>query len=89
MAQIRRDVVLDAVMALPAAKADDYTDGMSDTLGMYASEVKSITTALATFTLSPSATTGLTNALARARATKAKVNRAWGGGERSALQRLA
>ena len=84
VAQQRRDLVLNKVIALPAGKADDYADSMSDTLGIYSTEVKYITNALATFTLSSSGRTGLTNALARARATNAKVNRVWGGGERPA-----
>jgi len=83
--QGRQNVVLNRVIALPPEGAgDDYTDGMSDTLAVYARQVKTISTALATFNLGPSGTAGLTEALATAKATQKKVNRAYGGGERSA-----
>jgi hypothetical protein len=78
----RRDALLDAVIALPAEGAlDDYVDGMSDTLGIYTQEVRQVTSALQTFRLTPSGRAGLTNALARVRVTKAKVDAAFGGGE--------
>jgi len=84
-AQVRQDTVLNRVIALPPEGAgSDYADSMADTLAMYTRQVTTISTALRTFTLTPAGTTGLTNALARAKATKAKVNRAFGGGERAA-----
>ncbi len=84
-AQIPRDAMLNAVIALPEeGDGVDYADGVADSLAQYTREVNVIATAVATYTLSPSGRTGLTNALARARATKAKVDRAFGGGERHA-----
>jgi hypothetical protein len=84
-ALVRQEALLDAVIALPPEGAgSDYADGMADTLAMYNRQVKTISNALATFTLSPSGTTGLTKALTRATATKAKVTTAFGGGERIA-----
>lgn len=78
----RRDSMLDAVIALPAEGArGDYDDGMSDTLGMYPSEEKLISGELQNADLIDEARTGLTNALARVRATDDKVNVVWGGGE--------
>jgi len=83
-AQVKRDSVLDPVIALPAeGEGGDYADGMADNLAMYSREVTAIQNALATFTLTQPATDGLTNSLARAQATKAKVTKAFGGGERS------
>jgi hypothetical protein len=78
----RRNSMLDAVIALPAEGArGDYDDGMSDTLGMYPSEVTLISGALETAELIDGGRTGLTNALARVHATDDKVNAVWGGGE--------
>ncbi len=83
VAQIPRDAMLNKVIALPEeGDGGDYADGMADSLAQYTREVNAIASARATFTLIPSAKTGLTNALARARATKAKVDAAFGGGER-------
>ena len=77
-----RDIMLDAVIALPPEGARrDYDDGMADTLGMYPAEENLITTALLAFELTDSARTGLTNALARVQATDARVDAVWGGGE--------
>ena len=82
-AQVKRDSVLDPVIALPPeGEGGDYADGMADNLAMYNREVQTIQNALANFTLSQSGVDGLTNALARAKATKAKVTKAFGGGER-------
>jgi len=82
-AQRRRDALLDAVIALPAeGDGADYADGMADTLGQYDREVETISAALTTFALTAPARIGLTNSLARAEATRAKVNKAFGGGER-------
>jgi hypothetical protein len=78
----RRDSMLDAVIALPAEGArGDYDDGMSDTLGTYPGEEKLISSALQNDALIEAAHTGLTNALARVRATDKKVHAVWGGGE--------
>lgn len=74
--------MLNAVIALdPEEEGADYADGMADTLPIYANEVKVITTALQKYRLSNYGRTGLRNALARAKATRAKVNAAFGGGE--------
>ena len=59
----------------------DFEDGMADTLGGYTSEVNQIAIGLDQYQLSSSGRAGLGNALARARATQAKVNAAYGGGE--------
>jgi hypothetical protein len=79
--QHRRDLLLDAVIALPAGSQGDYDDGMADTLGTYKKEVQQLTNALDTFTLSAEGRTALQNARVRAVATKAKVDAVWGGGE--------
>jgi hypothetical protein len=77
-----RNAMLSNVIALPAEGAGgDYDDGMSDTLDLYTSEVTLTTRALGLYKLTPAARVGLTNALARARATQKKVNARWGGGE--------
>ena len=78
---VLRDRMLDKVIALPAAKGEDYDDGMSDTVGLYNAEVNLVTTALEQYRLTASGRDGLTSALARVRATYAKVNERWGGGE--------
>ena len=78
----QRNLLLDKVIALPPeGDIDSYADGIADKLAVYNQEVKQVTTALATYTLTPAAKTGLTAALARVKATKAKVNKAFGGGE--------
>jgi PAS domain-containing protein len=78
----RRDAMLDAVIALPAeGDRADYDDGMADMLGMYPAEEGAIAGALATAELTDPARSGLTDALARVRATEAKVDAVWGGGE--------
>jgi hypothetical protein len=78
----RRDTMLNRVIALPDEGAGaDYADGMADTLGIYAQEVRAFSTGLRTFQLAPRASAGLHNALLRVEATNAKVNRAFGGGE--------
>jgi hypothetical protein len=81
----RRDATLDAVIALrPEGDGADYADGMADTLGTYTQEVQQLTSAIGSFTLTPEGRDGLTNALTRVRATKAKVDAAFGGGEKLA-----
>jgi hypothetical protein len=83
-AQTRRDALIAPVLALPPeGDGADYADGLADSLPIYAQEVKALQTALNTYTLSDSARVGLTNALARARATRATMTAAFGGGERS------
>jgi hypothetical protein len=78
----RRDAMLDAVIALPPEGAGaDYADGMADTLGLYKQEVQQVSTALDTYQLTDEGRVGLTNALQRVQATKAKVDAAFGGGE--------
>jgi hypothetical protein len=77
-----RSAMLSTIIALPAeGSGGDYDDGMSDTLDLYTSEVTLITSALEQYELTPAARVGLTNALARARATEEAVNARWGGGE--------
>ena len=83
-----RTTVLNKVTALPAeGDGDDYADGMADTLPMYSHEVAVIAGGLKTFRLAPSGKVGLTAALRRARDAEAKMNAAYGGGERPTSQR--
>ena len=78
----RRDVILDRVIALPADGArGDYEDGMADTLGQYTQEVNQLSTAVTTYRLTSAGKVALNSALTRVRATQAKVNTAFGGGE--------
>jgi hypothetical protein len=78
---VLRDAMLDKVIALPAAKGEDYDDGMSDTVPIYKAEVNLVTTALEEYQLNASGRAALTSALARVTATYTKVNKRWGGGE--------
>ena len=74
--------MLAKVIALPAEGAfGDYADGIADKLNIYNQEVKLVSSALATYTLTPAARDGLTTALGQARHTKAMVQAAFGGGE--------
>ena len=78
----RRDVMLDAVIALDAEGArGDYDDGMSDTLLVYPAEKNLITSALQQDELTAPARAGLVDARERVVATEAKVTAVWGGGE--------
>ena len=78
----QRNLVLGKVIALPAeGDFDSYSDSIADKLAIYTQEVKQVSTALSTYTLTPAARTGLTTALARVTATKKKVDKAFGGGE--------
>jgi hypothetical protein len=78
----RRDQMLDKVIALdPEGQGAEYVDGMADTLPVFTREVKTLNTALDTYALTSSARAGLAAALNRAKATRAKVNEAFGGGE--------
>jgi hypothetical protein len=79
----RRDRMLDHVLDLRPAARGDYEDGMADTLGTYPKEEQQLTTALATFHLSSSAETALTDARVQVRATEAKLTPVFGGGEKS------
>ncbi len=77
-----RDKMLDRVIGLdPEGAGDDYADDMSDTLGFYSVEVNQVTKALKQDQLSQSGRAALSNDLTRVRATQAKVNKAYGGGE--------
>jgi hypothetical protein len=81
-AQVTRDRLLNAVIALdPEGAGADYADGMADTLDDYSDEVANIAEALADDILSTGGAAALRTALARARATQAKINNAFGGGE--------
>jgi hypothetical protein len=78
----RRDGMLDRVIALPPEGAgSDYADSMADTLGQYTSEVKLLQGAVKNFTLTRLSKTALQSALDRVQKTKAKMDRAFGGGE--------
>jgi hypothetical protein len=79
---VRRDRMLNRVIRLnPNGAGADYDDSMADTLGIYTAEVNLITRALEEYRLTTLSHDGLSAALARVRATRAKVNRRWGGGE--------
>jgi hypothetical protein len=78
-AHLKRDVMVDTVIALPPEGAgSDYADGMADTLSSYTQEVNQLETGLETYQLSPVGKVALGKALIRVRATKAKVNDAFG-----------
>lgn len=77
-----RDRLVNAVIALPAEGAGaDFSDGMADTVDGYADEVANLTEALADDNLSAGGKSSLTAALNRSKATAAKINTAFGGGE--------
>jgi|SoiMethySBSTD1v2_1073268.scaffolds.fasta_scaffold58865_8 hypothetical protein len=77
-----RDRLVNAVVALPAEGAGaDFSDGMADTVDGYADEVANLTEALADDNLSAGGKSSLTAALNRSKATAAKINTAFGGGE--------
>lgn len=81
-AEINRDVMLNAVIALdPEEAGADYADGMGDTVDGYTDEVANLTEALHDDQLSPAGRAALTVALAQSKAAQAKVNAAFGGGE--------
>ena len=81
-AQITRDTLLAEVLALyPEGAGVGYADGMADTLDGYADEVANLTEALADDSLSAGSKSALNPALARSKATEAKINTAFGGGE--------
>jgi hypothetical protein len=77
-----RDRLINAIVALPAEGAGaDYSDGMADTVDAYADEVANLTEALADDKLSAGGKSALTAALNRSKATAAKIDTAYGGGE--------
>jgi hypothetical protein len=77
-----RNKMLDPVIATNSGEeGGDYSDGMADTVGIYTNEVNLVTRALRQYRLSPGARRGLRNALTRVRATEARVNAVFGGGE--------
>jgi hypothetical protein len=82
VAHHRRNVMLHRVIALPPEGAgSDYSDGMSDTVGIYPAEVRQVSSALKTYRLTAAARAGLRRALSRVRATNARFQAAYGGGE--------
>jgi hypothetical protein len=81
-AQLTRDRLLNRIIGLdPEGAGADYADGMADTLDGYTDEVSNLGEALADDTLSAGGAAALRSALARANATLAKINTAFGGGE--------
>ena len=84
-AQLRRDAVLDRVLALPVeGDGADYGDGLADTLPSYSREVAAYTLGLDTYRLTTDARSALAIGLDRARAAEARMTAAYGGGERPA-----
>jgi hypothetical protein len=81
-AQLTRDRLLNTIIGLdPEGAGADYADGMADTLDGYTDEVANLNEALADDSLSAGSAGALRGALARANATLAKINTAFGGGE--------
>jgi hypothetical protein len=81
-AQLTRDRLLNTIIALnPEGAGADYSDGMADTVDGYTDEVANLTEALADDKLSTGGKAALQTALARSKATLAKINAAFGGGE--------
>ena len=81
-AQTTRDKLLDTVIGLdPEGDGAAYADGMADTLDGYADEVDNITEAIALDVLSAGGKGILNAALTRSKATEAKIQAAFGGGE--------
>jgi hypothetical protein len=77
-----RQQMLNRVTGLaPEGAGADYSDDMSDTLGLYSAEVTLVTKALQTYQLTPSGRLGLARALARVKLAKATMDKAYGGGE--------
>jgi hypothetical protein len=77
-----RIAMLNAVIALPCqGVGGDYDDGMADTLGIYAAEVKAYTAAPGQFRLTAQSSTALSGDLTQVRATRTQVDRRFGGGE--------
>jgi hypothetical protein len=83
--QASRLPMLRKVAGLPPEGAGaDYADGMADMLPLFTREVKVLRTAVRAAPATGSARTGLTKALASATKAKAIVDKAFGGGERTA-----
>jgi len=81
-AQATRDKLVNAVVGLdPEGAGVDYADVMADTVDGYADEVANLTEALQLDRLTPAGRAALNRALTRAKATQAKINAAFGGGE--------
>jgi hypothetical protein len=81
-ANTNRNLMLNAVIALdPEGAGADYSDGMADTVDGYADEVANLTEALHDDQLSAASRAALKSTLAKSRATAAKVNTAFGGGD--------
>ena len=81
-AQTTRDKLLDTVLALdPEGAGVGYADGMADTIDGYADEVANLTEGLSDDKLSTGGKSILTAGLARSKATAAKIDAAYGGGE--------
>ena len=81
-AQTTRDKLLDVVLALdPEGAGVGYADVMADTLDGYADEVANLTEGLSDDKLSSGGKSILTAGLARSKATLAKIEAAFGGGE--------
>jgi len=78
-----RDVMLAKVIALKPAARDDYTDGLADTLPGYDQELKAMTAALAGTGYTGPARTRIDTARTTVTATRADMQRVFGGGERS------
>ena len=78
-----RDYMLGTVIALAPAKLDDYTDGLSDTLPGYKTELATFTSTLSTAVLTDAGRARLTRAQQVVIATSAAMNKAFGGGERA------
>jgi hypothetical protein len=77
-----RTSMLDAIVRIPEdEEGPDYSDGMSDTLGLYGREVRAYTSALEEFRLTPLERSALSDDLTRVRATRTTVTHAFGGGE--------
>ena len=77
-----RDRLLASVTKLnPEGAGADYSDGMADSVTGYDDEVANLSEALADDVLSPAARTALTGGLARAKAARSRVTKAFGGGE--------
>jgi hypothetical protein len=77
--QGRRDRMLDIVIALDQEGAGaDYADGMAATLSAFTDEITILRNGLASYTLTASGRASLTSALERVRATRDRVNEAFG-----------
>ena len=78
----KRDKMIEEVVVLdPEGDGADYVDDMTDMVVTFKSEIKSILTALDQSRLSRGGRRGLKSALTRVRATQAKMQKAFGGGD--------